>query len=78
MLNDFVLKAIEGVNSVKEFNALLNKWNLSDAPEEFKEAAIRELKLKKGLFYINPKVTSKSVLADIAAGAADISDIVGN
>ena len=78
MLNDFVLKAIEDVNSVQEFNILLNKWNLSDAPVEFKEAAIRELKLKKSTFYINPKVTPKSVLADIAAGAADISDITGN
>lgn len=75
MLNDFVKEAIEDVNSVEEFDILLKKWQLSDAPQEFKEAAIRELKAKKSIFYISPNSTPDSVYADMQAGAADIDDI---
>ena len=75
MLNDLVLEAIENVDSIDEFNALLKKWELSDAPKDFKEEAIRELKAKKSIFYISPNSTADIVYADIQAGSADIDDI---
>ena len=75
MLNKFILNAIDNVQSIKDFNDLLNKWELSNAPKEVKEEAIRVLKAKKSLFYINPKVTPESVYNDIVAGSADIDDI---
>lgn len=75
MLNEFVKEAIENVDSAEEFDILLNKWQLSDAPEEFKEVAIRELKAKKSIFFISPNSTPDTVYADMQAGAADIDDI---
>lgn len=76
MLNDAILDAIDAVESVSDFNALLYKWSvMSDADDEIKNEAIRELKAKKGSFYINPVHTPKNVYEDIKAGEADIDDI---
>ena len=75
MLNDVILDAIDAVESVSDFNALLNKWILSEAKQELKDEAIRELKVRKSIFYINPVHTPKNVFEDIKAGEADISDI---
>ncbi len=75
MLSDVILEAIDAVESVSDFNALLYKWSMSDASQELKDEAIRELKARKAVFFINPLVTSKSVFEDIKAGEADINDI---
>lgn len=75
MLNDVILDAIDAVESVSDFNALLNKWILSEVKQELKDEAIRELKVRKSIFYINPVHTPKNVFEDIKAGEADISDI---
>lgn len=75
MLNDVILDAIDAVESVSDFNALLYKWSMSDASQELKDEAIRELKAQKAVFFINPLVTPKSVFEDIKAGEADITDL---
>ena len=75
MLNNTILDAIEDVNSVKEFNSLLYKWTMSEASQELKEEAIRELKARKSAFYIYPLNTPKNVFEDIKAGQADIDDL---
>lgn len=75
MLNDVILDAIDAVESVSDFNALLYKWSMSDASQELKDEAIRELKAQKSCFYVNPLVTPKSVFEDIKAGEADITDL---
>lgn len=71
MLNDVILDAIDAVESVSDFNALLNKWILSEAKQELKDEAIRELKVRKSIFYINPIHTPKNVFEDIKAGEAE-------
>ena len=75
MLNDVVLDAIDAVESVSDFNALLYKWTMSEASQELKDEAIRELKVRKSAFYINPLHTPKNVFEDIKAGQADIDDL---
>lgn len=75
MLNDVILDAIDAVESVSDFNALLYKWSMSEASQDLKDEAIRELKAKKSIFYINPVHTSKNVYEDIKAGQADIDDL---
>lgn len=75
MLSDVILDAIDAVESVSDFNILLSKWSMSDASQELKDEAIRELKAQKAVFFINPLVTPKSVFEDIKAGEADIDDI---
>lgn len=75
MLNDAILDAIDAVESVSDFNALLYKWTMSEANQELKDEAIRELKAKKSIFYINPLHTPKNVFEDIKAGQADIDDL---
>ena len=75
MLSDVILDAIEEVNSVQEFNTLLYKWTMSEASQELKDEAIRELKARKSIFYINPLRTPKNVFEDIKAGVADIDDL---
>jgi hypothetical protein len=72
MLNDAILDAIDAVESVSDFNALLYKWTMSEASKELKEEAIRELKARKSIFYINPVHTPKNVLKDIKAGEAEL------
>ena len=75
MLNDVILDVIDAVESVSDFNALLNKWMASEATQDLKEEAIRELKARKSIFYINPIHTPKNVFEDIKAGQADIDDL---
>ena len=75
MLNDVVLDAIDAVESVSDFNGLLYKWTMSEASQELKDEAIRELKARKSIFYINPVHTPKNVFEDIKAGQADIDDL---
>lgn len=75
MLNDVILDAIDAVESVSDFNALLYKWSMSEASQDLKDEAIRELKARKSIFYINPVHTSKNVYEDIKAGQADIDDL---
>jgi hypothetical protein len=74
MLNKHIIDAIESVNSVQAFNALIDKWNLSDADEELKSTAIRELKVKKSKFDTTSLKNHNALLKDIQDGAADISD----
>ena len=75
-LYEKINEAIDSVNSIEEFNFLLNKWQfVSSASQEIKDECIRELKARKSAFYINPLNTPKNVFEDIKAGAADISDI---
>ena len=71
MLNDAILDAIDAVESVRDFNVLLNKWNMSEASQDLKDEAIRELKARKGIFYINPVHTPKNIYEDIKAGKAE-------
>lgn len=75
MLNDIILDAIDAVESVSDFNVLLYKWTMSEASQDLKDEAIRELKAKKSIFYINPVHTPKNVFEDIKAGQADIDDL---
>jgi hypothetical protein len=75
MLNDVIFDAIDAVESVSDFNALLYKWTMSEASQELKDEAIRELKARKSIFYINPLRTPKNVFEDIKAGQADIDDL---
>ena len=75
MLNDVILDAIDAVESVSDFNALLYKWTMSEANQELKDEAIRELKARKSIFYINLVHTPKNVFEDIKAGQADIDDL---
>ena len=75
MLNDAILDAIDAVESVSDFNALLYKWTMSEASQELKDEAIRELKARKSIFYFNPVHTPKNVFEDIKAGQADIDDL---
>ena len=75
MLNDVIFDAIDAVESVSDFNALLYKWTMSEANQELKDEAIRELKARKSIFYINPLHTPKNVFEDIKAGQADIDDL---
>jgi hypothetical protein len=72
MLNDVILDAIDSVESVSDFNALLYKWTMSEASQELKDEAIRELKARKSIFYINPIHTPKNVYEDIKAGEAEV------
>lgn len=75
-LHEKINEAIDSVNSIEEFNFLLNKWQfVSSASQEIKDECIRELKARKSVFFINPLVTPKSVFEDIKAGEADIDDI---
>ena len=71
MLNDVILDAIDAVESVSDFNALLYKWTMSEASQDLKDEAIRELKARKSIFYINPVHTPKNVFEDIKAGEAE-------
>ena len=75
MLNDVIFDAIDAVESVSDFNTLLYKWTMSEASQELKDEAIRELKARKSIFYINPVHTPKNVFEDIKAGQADIDDL---
>ena len=75
MLSDVILDAIDAVESVSDFNTLLYKWTMSEANQELKDEAIRELKARKSIFYINPLHTPKNVFEDIKAGQADIDDL---
>lgn len=75
MLSDFILDAIDSVESVQDFNYLISKWKMSEASTELKEEAIRELKALKSIFDINPNTTHASVFQDILDGAADIKDM---
>ena len=75
MLNDVILDAIDAVESVSDFNVLLYKWTMSEASQELKDEAIRQLKVRKSIFYINPVHTPKNVFKDIKAGQADIDDL---
>ena len=76
MLSDIILDAIDEVSSTKEFNALLYKWGtLSDADDELKAEAIRELKARKSVFDTEAKYTPLEVYENIKAGQADIGDI---
>lgn len=75
-LHEKINEAIDSVNSIEEFNFLLNKWQfVSTASPEIKNECIRELKARKSVFYINPIHTPKNVFEDIKAGEADIDDI---
>ena len=60
MLNDAILDAIDAVESVSDFNALLNKWNMSEASQDLKDEAIRELKTRKSIFDLVGKYDEKS------------------
>ena len=71
-LHEKINEAIDAVNSIEDFNFLLNKWQfVSSASQEIKEECIRELKTRKGIFYINPVYTPKNVYEDIKAGEAE-------
>ena len=59
MLSDVILDAIDAVESVSDFNTLLYKWTMSEASQELKDEAIRELKARKSIFYINPVMYMK-------------------
>jgi len=75
-LHEKINEAIDSINSIEEFNFLLNKWQfVSSASQEIKDECIRELKARKSVFFINPLVTPKSVLQDIKDGEADTKDI---
>lgn len=75
-LHEKINEAIDSVNSIEEFNFLLNKWQfVSTASKEIKDECIRELKARKSAFYINPLHTPKNVYDDIKAGEADIDDL---
>ena len=75
-LYEKINEAIDSVNSIEEFNFLLNKWQfVSTASKEIKDECIRELKARKSAFYINPLNTPKNVFEDIKAGQADIDDL---
>ena len=75
-LHEKINEAIDSVNSIEEFNFLLNKWQfVSSASQEIKDECIRELKARKSIFYINPVHTPKNVFEDIKAGQADIDDL---
>lgn len=75
-LHEKINEAIDSVNSIEEFNFLLNKWLfVSSASQEIKDECIRELKARKNIFYINPIHTPKNVYEDIKAGEADIDDL---
>lgn len=76
MLAEGIIKAINKVDSQEEFNLLLDKFKLSSAPLEIREAAIEELKKRKKMFYISEKADLTEVYLDIIAGQADIDDIV--
>ena len=75
MLNDLIIKAIDNVSSVKDFQQLKQKWEMSDTADEFKKEAIRELKARKSIYDLSPNFTPESVIEDIKAGVADIDDI---
>ena len=75
-LYEKINEAIDSVNSIEEFNFLLNKWQfVSSASQEIKDECIRELKARKSAFYINPLHTPKNVFEDIKTGQADIDDL---
>ena len=75
-LYEKINEAIDSVNSIEEFNFLLNKWQfVNSAYQEIKDECIRELKARKSAFYINPLNTPKNVFEDIKAGQADIDDL---
>ena len=71
MLNDIILDAIDAVESVIDFNALLDKWTMSEASQKLKDEAIRELKARKGIFFFFFVHTPKNVYEDIKAGEAE-------
>lgn len=75
MLNEKIIKTIDGVNSVEEFNFQLNKFKLSDADQSIKDEAIRVLKARKSCFDLNPNFTPAKVFQDIKDGVADIDDL---
>ena len=75
MLNENIIKIIDGVNSVEEFNFQLNKFKLSDAPQNIKDEAIGTLKARKSCFDLDPNFTPAKVFQDIKDGAADIDDL---
>ena len=75
MLSDNIIKIIDGVNSVEEFNFQLNKFKLSDASQSLKDEAIRTLKARKSCFDLDPNFIPAKVLQDIKDGQADIDDL---
>ena len=76
MLNDLILKTINEVDSVEEFEFLISKFKMSDAVPEIKLAAIKELRKQKRQYDKSAFYTCEKVLQEIESGFADIDDIV--
>lgn len=77
VLSKNILKAIDKVDSQKEFNKLMEVFKMSDASSDIKEEAIRVLKIKKNVFFIGEKSDHSEVYKEILAGQADIDDLKG-
>lgn len=72
MLADPILDAIDSVESTDDFTQLLNKWKMSDASQEIKDEAIRELQVQKSMFDPTPVFTEEQVKEDMRAGEAEM------
>ena len=77
MLHEKIKQRINEVETKSEYDDLMNSFELSDAPIELKQEAIKELKKAHILFDDERHTTPKEVLQMIKDGEADTSDING-
>lgn len=75
ILGQIILNAIKEVKSKNDYQKLVDKWNMSDAPKEIKDEAKRELNLQKSKFCEVDKLQTAEQAKTISEGSADIDDI---
>jgi len=75
ILGQIILNAIKEVKSKEDYQKLVDKWNMSDAPKEIKDEAKRELNLRKSKFCKVDKLQTEEQAKTISEGSADIDDI---
>ena len=74
MLNNKIYKRINEVENQRDFSELMLIFQMSDAKNSTKEEAIDKLK-KNFPEYCDVFKRNESIMRDIEAGQADISDI---
>jgi hypothetical protein len=75
VLHQGILNAIKAVKDQNDYDNLVEKWNMSEAPKEIKDEAKRELNLQKSKFCKVSKIATAEQQQKIKEESADIDDI---